>query len=358
MLFNDESGMDRLLSELDKPTRNKFIQWILDIINDLKALFPGNSKQLREIKALEGKFRNLLTETKTVDKNIKYNIDKDAKKEYNITRGGNDGEQEITAGRNAGVSGQTFTSTDSRVEKRFSALDGRKNYRGIGSTLKNILIKKGATPVELKQINSAESFYDAIAKAKINNSHGAFVTQYEVSDYQQNMLFLSEDNNVGVAVTPDGDIISVFKNPDYKGKKAVSSILLTALENGGVKLDNFNGGLSQMYWQHGFIPVARTTFERESAPKDWDYERDGEPDIIFWMHNGEEIRTLANKIGDYGEIPDLSKLPIMEYEKAAEYRDRLIENSRRNGKGTSSGEGGKKSNGNQQGTSEGDISFL
>ena len=179
-------------------------------------------------------------------------------------------------------------------------------------------------PVELKQINSAKSFYDAIAKAKRNNPHGAFVTQYEVSDYQQDELFLSEDNNVGVAVTPDGDIISVFKNPDYKGKKAVSSILLTALENGGIKLDNFNGGLSQMYWQHGFVPVARTTFVRKFAPDDWNYERDGEPDIIFWMHNGDSAENVANKIGDYGEIPDLTKLPLMEYEKAAEYRDGVI----------------------------------
>ena len=65
-------------------------------------------------------------------------------------------------------------------------MDGRKNYRGIGSTLKNILLKKGATPVELKQINSAESFYGAIAKAKRNNLHGTFVTQYKVSDYQHN----------------------------------------------------------------------------------------------------------------------------------------------------------------------------
>lgn len=83
-------------------------------------------------------------------------------------------------------------------------------------------------------------------------------------------LYASQDGGVGVAVTDDGDIVSVFKNPTInQSRKAVSSILFTALENGGVKLDNFGSdALSNMYLQHGFIPVARTAFVDEFAPSD------------------------------------------------------------------------------------------
>ena len=81
--------------------------------------------------------------------------------------------------------------------------------------------------------------------------------------------FLNDDGTVGVAVKDDGDIVSVFKNKKNKSKDAVSSILLTALENGGTKLDNYDGVLSKMYLNHGFIPVARTAFVDEYAPSDW-----------------------------------------------------------------------------------------
>lgn len=203
-------------------------------------------------------------------------------------------------------------------------MERRADYRGVGLAVTEALQKQGITPVPLAYTSDAEGFYQAIGKAKQNNMHGAFVTQHEVSEYANDALFLSADGNTGVAVTPDGDIVSVFKNPQSKAKKAVSSILLTALENGGVKLDNFNGGLSRMYWNHGFIPVARAAFDPEFAPSDWNYARDGQPDIIFWVHNGEDAQTVARRIGERGDLPDLTKLPVMSYDEAAAYRDTII----------------------------------
>ena len=28
-------------------------------------------------------------------------------------------------------------------------------------------------------------------------------------------------------------------------------------------------------------------FDREQAPDGWNYERDGTPDVIFWVYNGD-----------------------------------------------------------------------
>lgn len=233
-------------------------------------------------------------------------------------------QQENAPGGHVGVPGQIFTVTDSELEKTVPGMERRADYRGVGLAVTEALQKRGITPVALAYTNDSDGFHQAIGRAKQNNMHGAFVTQHEVSEYANDALFLSEDGNTGVAVTPDGDIVSVFKNPNGKAKKAVHSILLTALENGGVKLDNFDGALSDMYWNHGFIPVARTSFDPEFAPTDWNYARDGQPDIIFWVHNGEDAQTVARRIGEYGDLPDLTKLPVMSYDEAAAYRDNIL----------------------------------
>lgn len=250
---------------------------------------------------------------------------------YNINRGDINGAEngnQAQTGGNAGVSGQTVTEPDSRMAQTVSGMDGRADYRGIGSPVKDIIRQQGATPVDLRTASDPSSFYAAISEAKQGNPHGAFVTAHDVSEYGDMKMFLGDDNGVGVAVTKDGDIVSVFKNPNIsKSRKAVSSILLTAIDNGGVKLDNYNGGLSQMYLNHGFIPVARTAFVDEYAPPDWNYERDGRPDIIFWAHNGDNADLTARNIGTQ-EMPDLTALPLMEYDEAAKYRDSLIPSKR------------------------------
>lgn len=250
---------------------------------------------------------------------------------YNTNRGeinGAENGSQAQAGGNAGVSGQAVTEPDSRMAQTVSGMDGRADYRGIGSPVKDIIRQQGATPVDLRTASDPSSFYAAISEAKQGNPHGAFVTAHDVSEYGDMKMFLGDDNGVGVAVTKDGDIVSVFKNPNIsKSRKAVSSILLTAIDNGGVKLDNYNGGLSQMYLNHGFIPVARTAFVDEYAPSDWNYERDGRPDIIFWAHNGDNADLTARNIGTQ-EMPDLTALPLMEYDEAAKYRDSLIPSKR------------------------------
>ena len=256
---------------------------------------------------------------------IKNGVAQSVDEKYNNIRGDINGAEngnQAQAGGNAGVSGETVTEPDQGLAGE-TALHGRTDYRGIGEHLKQQLTNNGSTPIELRTEHDPSSFYAKIGEAKESNPYGAFVTQHEIEDYAKMRTFLNDDGTVGVAVKDDGDIVSVFKNKKNKSKDAVSSILLTALENGGTKLDNYDGVLSKMYLNHGFIPVARTAFVDEYAPSDWNYERDGRPDIIFWMHNGNDVETVARNIGTQ-EMPDLKALPLMEYDEAAAYRDGLI----------------------------------
>lgn len=248
---------------------------------------------------------------------------------YNINRGDINGAEngnQTQAGGNAGVSGQAVTEPDQGLAGE-TALHGRTDYRGIGEHLKQQLTNNGSTPIELRTEYDPSSFYAKIGEAKESNPYGTFVTQHEIEDYANMRTFLNDDGTVGVAVKDDGDIVSVFKNKENKSKGAMSSIILTALENGGTKLDNYDGVLSKMYLNHGFIPVARTAFVDEYAPSDWNYGRDGRPDIIFWAHNGDNADITARNIGTQ-EMPDLAALPLMEYDEAAKYRDSLIPSKR------------------------------
>lgn len=296
--------------------------------------------------------------------NTQSGIDVKADRNYNINRGVNyesdsSGSQQNTADRarpiaeaggDAGVQGRPAgTETNNVLEKRFPGLDGRKDSGSSGVlslNTQNILRSKGKNVIPLKSENTPASFYSAIGEAKIDNPHGAYVTQYDAEDYSKMKLFLSEDQTAGIAVKQDGDIVSVFKNTKRnKTKGAISSLLLTAIENGGEKLDNFNGELSRMYTEHGFIPVSRCAFNREFAPSDWDYAKFKEPDIIFWMHNGESAETVASKIGSY-PVYDFSKIPLFpDYDSAMQYRDEQIERakaSQSGGNPNSNGGGNKK----------------
>lgn len=263
-------------------------------------------------------------------------------------------QNEIKAGGDAGIQGRPAgTETNRSMAKTVSGLAGRNDSRRIGilplsDQIKQELSRKGKTYVELKPSESPASFYNDIGRAKQGNKHGAYVAQHTVEEYGDMLLLTGDNGNVGVAVTLDGDIVSVFKNPESSAKGAVSSILLTAIENGGIKLDNFDGWLSDMYANHGFIPVSRCAFNREFAPSDWDYAEFKEPDIIFWMHNGESAETVASKIGNYPEY-DFSKIPLFpDYDSAMQYRDEQIERLKASQSGgNSNSNGGGNKNGKQ-----------
>ena len=239
------------------------------------------------------------------------------------------GSEGAQAGGNAGVSGPAVPVGNQGVQE--SGVFGRANPRWIESVpITEKARDKGIEPVELRTDNNdPSSFHAAIGEAKTANPFGAFVTQHEVDEYSVMRTYLSADDGVGVAVTNDGNIVSVFKNPEKnQSKKASTSILFTALENGGKKLDNFNSAdLSDIYLQHGFVPVARIKFNDDYAPDGWNFERDGRPDILFWVHNGDDADTILEKMGTY-EMPDLESLPLFEgvnaYDEAAAYRDTLV----------------------------------
>ena len=147
------------------------------------------------------------------------------------------------------------------------------------------------------------------------------------------VTFMTNDGLAGAAVTADGDIEAVFKNPASQIKRASAPLMLNAIENGGRKLDCYGIDLVQNYNKFGFEPVARVAWNPEYAPDGWTY---GPKDVyVMKLADGLDADGVKARLGfsesDGGfhkwTQPELDALPEMDYDAALAYRDSLFEQS-------------------------------
>jgi site-specific DNA-cytosine methylase len=133
---------------------------------------------------------------------------------------------------------------------------------------------------------NAQAFAAAITAAKERmGAVGAAVFVYDPADYAGMRLFLSENGQAGVAIKPDGDIVSVFG-----GGGTGRAVMELAVAAGGRKLDAFETILPEFYAAHGFRAVARLTWDDSQAPAGWDKAafakfNNGEPDVVFMVYD-------------------------------------------------------------------------
>lgn len=198
-----------------------------------------------------------------------------------------------------------------------------------------------ANDPNLKETKDYSAYSNALGNAKAANPFGAYVDAQSPEELEEKgaITLLSPDGMAGVSVgtkgSDAGNIFGVFNNPNGEVKKTMPFLMVNAIDKGGNKLDCFDGFLSRSYERFGFIPVARVPFSREHAPEGWNYERDGEPDVIIWMHNGDLADVVAQRFmfteakGGYHRYTDeeIANLPVFnDYGEALAHRDRMLEN--------------------------------
>lgn len=227
-----------------------------------------------------------------------------------------------------------------------TALDnGQTESRG-DARLRNIINERlqedqSANDPHLSEEKDYGRFSLALDEAKASNAHGLYVDSQSPDALTEKgaIALLSLDGMAGVAVATKGNeagnIFGVFNNPKSEIKHTLPYLLTHAIANGGNKLDCFNGYLARQYERYGFIPVARVPFNREYAPEGWNYERDGEPDVIVWMHNGDLADVVAQRFmfteadGGYHRYTDkeMASLPVFDdYDEALAHRDMMLAN--------------------------------
>lgn len=179
---------------------------------------------------------------------------------------------------------------------------------------------------KLKFIAESQTFKTKLDRAKAVNYYGGYVDTYDVATLDKFKKFLSEDGMCGVAIKPDGDITAVFKNEEAKYKGAVYDLLLTARENGGVKLDCYGKDLVGLYEKCGFEPVARVKFDPQYVDDKVLLEK--KPDIFFMKRTDKDtlqvVKDYGSKAYKQTSLKELMNLPVFDYEKAAKYRDNML----------------------------------
>ena len=124
------------------------------------------------------------------------------------------------------------------------------------------------------------------------------------------------DGGSTVAVTKDGDIISVCGNPGDKlrGK----DLLKLAVENGGKKLDSYSGNHG-FYVKCGFEAVSWCEFDEQYAPPGWVKGRDKPEPVIFYKYTGQSNQS-RNEQDIFNSIPASD-----DYDSAQAARNQSIE---------------------------------
>lgn len=194
--------------------------------------------------------------------------------------------------------------------------------------------QSGATPLELRDTTSdPQLFSSALDEAIRKNPHGLMVSPKTVEELSSpgTRTFMSADNMAGALVTADGDIEAVFKIPQSTAKQAATSLIITAVENGGNKLDCYGNDLVKTYNKRGFEAVAKIPFSAEHAPQGWTY---GEKDVyVMKLRDGVTAQDIAGQLGksemDGGfhmqTDAELANLPVFDdYDEALAYRDSLL----------------------------------
>ena len=180
------------------------------------------------------------------------------------------------------------------------------------------------------------SFYQGILRTRATHRYGAAVEVKDPAFYSDptTRLYLTPDDSAGVAVTPDGDLVSVYRKTDSPYD---INPLLDEASKVSITLDAYDigGKLPNLYADHGFRPAARVRFNPEFAPEGWNYELMGEPDIVFMVRDVDGLTGLPEipltrvredgvRVGGYKDIMD--DIPLFDdYDEAVKVRDAALQ---------------------------------
>ncbi len=202
--------------------------------------------------------------------------------------------------------------TNINIPKKFMV---KYNYiiKAIEQTLEQEELSKCLKYIEYKYVNSkGEEIIIEIAELKQRPSFqkrlleaynyqmadGWRVDAYEdqdtpipVDNWKNCKMYVTKSGST-IAIRDDGDIISVCKNLKNIPSDNMKALMQFAVENGGTKLDSFDGNWG-FYRACGFEPVSWIHFNEEYAPQGpngWIRGKNLLEPIVFMKYTGKDSR--------------------------------------------------------------------
>ena len=199
--------------------------------------------------------------------------------------------------------------------KELGRTDSKDVKNGIEEIKQSILdVKSGKAQPKVtgkQRKASPEKFVSELEKTKDSDPTQYWSVDSVSLSAAKKGKVISVDGGYGL-VSNDGDIKGVFKLPTSKAKGVADNILQEAVNQGGTKLDNFDGYLTKIYERNGFRIAARIPFNEEFAPDGWNKEKHGTPDVVAMVYDpNNELGIKEKKFDDYNA--------------GIEYRDSFLE---------------------------------
>lgn len=149
-----------------------------------------------------------------------------------------------------------------------------------------------------------------------------------LSNWDNTRTFVTKSGST-IAIREDGDIISVCKNLAEIPSDNMKALLKFATDNGGTKLDSFDGNWG-FYRACGFEPVSWIYFNEEYAPKGengWIKGVNASEPIIFMKHTNDAPRK--DRLDVYKEKTEFYKNVVPNtgdnaYDDAYDLRDKEL----------------------------------
>ena len=133
--------------------------------------------------------------------------------------------------------------------------------------------------------NYIRNDYESFSKELQRNKRSQFLTPYTPQDLQDGNVqtFQVPGHEIGFGLKPlrngNVDIVAVHNNTNLRG--IGKPLIQSAIKLGGTTLDHYDGFLSGFYSKLGFKETERWPWDDDYAPKDWDKERYGTPDVVL-----------------------------------------------------------------------------
>ena len=243
------------------------------------------------------KFRDVINATRS--EKTKEEYDRRSEERFNDNqRESGVSEEEVSGKRRGSESNQS----DSRGQDQKGQLDGRPG--------------NGFEP-HVQPFRDGYGFHECLERGRHNKKWGCCVDNHNAEELADMKLFLSSDNNYGIAVEKDGNICCAFNGGSTPN--VVPVLLDTAKKNGGTKMDCYGRVLVNMYEQNGFKPVARIPFNADYVDKT-EFNKpllESKFDVYALCLSDEPTHISTQE--------ELDNLPTFEdYDEALRYRDEIL----------------------------------
>ena len=155
------------------------------------------------------------------------------------------------------------------------------------------------------------------------------VDAHTKAEYKGMKTYLTRDGKAGVAIKPDGDVVSLFSIS--KERNSMGKLIPFAVAHGGRKLDCYGGGLQNMYARFGAKAKGKVAFNAEYAPYLWRRQSEefrnnaaNRPDVVA-MTLPKSLTSLIRQYDRDARV-DLSKVrTYAEYDDMTRARDRALD---------------------------------